>query len=434
MAIEQIFFELIRVAIGTQVSLSRKLCAGEWKTLYEMAKKQSLVGICFAAVQRLPEDMRPSEMLYLTWMGMAAKIQQRNEVVNKQCVEVQDKLSSDDIRSCVLKGQGVATLYGDMKLLRQSGDIDLWVPGDYKKTIDYVRLSQLECSVVANHIVWDLFADTEVEVHPIPAIFRNPFTNRKWKKFCKEHETECMTNKVCLYDNDDDNDNTGISVPTTEFNLVFLMVHMYQHLLREGIGLRQFLDYYFVLRNFQQVSKLDKKGSAKKAVLTKTEKTAAVSAGSQIEPLANDCSPEIVSVLSSSANHSYATLLGSADTSAKNIKNIVDQIDKLGMKRFAAGLMDILHNVFGMPEEELLCEPDPEIGAMLLEEILTGGNFGHYDERNKVAFDNESNPVHRVWNGMKRNRRFLKYGFWEIVWSPIWRLWHFCWMKINGYR
>lgn len=46
-----------------------------------MAKKQSLVGVCFAAVQRLPEVERPPEMLYLTWMGMAAKIQQRNEVV-----------------------------------------------------------------------------------------------------------------------------------------------------------------------------------------------------------------------------------------------------------------------------------------------------------------------------------------------------------------
>ncbi|MBQ0019123.1 MAG: nucleotidyltransferase family protein [Bacteroidales bacterium] len=375
--IEQTFFELIQVAIGTRSCLSHTPSADEWGELYAMAKKQSLVGVCFAGVQKLQaQRQEPPELLYLTWMGMAAKIQQRNEVVNRQCVEVQEKLSSDGLRSCVLKGQGVATLYGDMKLLRQSGDIDLWVPGDYKKTIDYVRLSQPECSVVANHIVWDLFADTEVEVHPIPAIFRNPLTNRRWKKFCKEHEKECMTNKVCLYDND----NTGICVPTTEFNLVFLMVHMYQHLLREGIGLRQFIDYYFVLRNFQQVSKLDKKGSA------------------------------------------------------KNIKTIVDRIDKLGMKRFAAGLMDILHNVFGMPEELLLCEPDPEAGAELLSEIMTGGNFGHYDESNKVAFDNESNPIHRVWNGIKRNRRFLKYGFWEIAWSPIWRLWHFCWMKSNGYR
>lgn len=301
-------------------------------------------------------------------------------MVNRQCVEVQEKLSSDGFRSCVLKGQGVATLYGDMKLLRQSGDIDLWVPGDYKKTIGYVRLSQPECSVVANHIVWDLFADTEVEVHPIPAIFRNPLTNRRWKKFCKEHEEECMTNKVCLYDNDDDNDNTGICVPRTEFNLVFLMVHMYQHLLREGIGLRQMMDYYWTLSN------------------------------------------------SPSSTCSARRLKG------EDKKNLMKVISSLGMKRFAGGVMCIMESTFGMPHDLLLCEPDPEAGAELLSEIMTGGNFGHYDERNAAAFDNCSNPIVRVWRSQKRNMRFLKYGFWEIVCSPIWRLWHFCWMKINGYR
>lgn len=81
--INKLFFELIRVALCNADSLSHKPSDKEWKLLYDMAKKQSLVGICFAAVQRLPEDMRPPEMLYLTWMGMAAKIQQRNQVVDE---------------------------------------------------------------------------------------------------------------------------------------------------------------------------------------------------------------------------------------------------------------------------------------------------------------------------------------------------------------
>lgn len=48
-----------------------------------MAKKQSLVGMCFAGVQKLQKQQQcPPEMLYLQWMGMAAKIQQRNEVMD----------------------------------------------------------------------------------------------------------------------------------------------------------------------------------------------------------------------------------------------------------------------------------------------------------------------------------------------------------------
>ena len=83
--IHKLFFQLIRVAIGNAVCLSHTPKAEEWQMLYEMAKKQSLVGICFAGVQRLvSQHQSPPEMLYLQWMGMAAMIQQRNEVVNRQ--------------------------------------------------------------------------------------------------------------------------------------------------------------------------------------------------------------------------------------------------------------------------------------------------------------------------------------------------------------
>ena len=59
---------------------------------------------------------------------MAAKIQQRNEVVNRQCAELQAKLSTEGFRSCVLKGQGVAMRYPEhLRGLRQSGDIDVWI-------------------------------------------------------------------------------------------------------------------------------------------------------------------------------------------------------------------------------------------------------------------------------------------------------------------
>lgn len=136
--IHKLFFQLIRVAIGNAVCLPHTPKAEEWQMLYEMAKKQSLVGICFAGVQHLvSQHQSPPEMLYLQWMGMAAMIQQRNEVVNRQCAELQARFSADGWRSCILKGQGVASYYKvkgvrlddkDLSPLRQSGDIDvlLW--------------------------------------------------------------------------------------------------------------------------------------------------------------------------------------------------------------------------------------------------------------------------------------------------------------------
>lgn len=96
---ERLFLELVKVAIGDAVCLSHTPIADEWGELYSFAKKQSLVGVCFAGVQRLVEQRQePPEMLYLTWMGMAAKVQQKNEVVNRQCVELQTRLSADGFR------------------------------------------------------------------------------------------------------------------------------------------------------------------------------------------------------------------------------------------------------------------------------------------------------------------------------------------------
>ena len=100
--IDCLFFELIQVAIGTRICLSHTPSADEWGELYAMAMKQSLVGVCFAGVQKTSPQPSPEgkgekslllrgdleeayipEMLYFTWMGMAVKIQQRNETINR---------------------------------------------------------------------------------------------------------------------------------------------------------------------------------------------------------------------------------------------------------------------------------------------------------------------------------------------------------------
>ena len=111
MNMNRLFFELIQVAIGMRNCLSHTPSVDEWGELYAMAKKQTLIGICFAAVQRLPEDVRPSEMLYLTWMGMAAKIQQKNEMMKAKGDRLLSELRKHGMDACILKGQSVASLY-----------------------------------------------------------------------------------------------------------------------------------------------------------------------------------------------------------------------------------------------------------------------------------------------------------------------------------
>ena len=180
-----LFFELIRVSIATQNSLSRKPSAEEWQSLYAMAKMQSLVGLCFAGVQKLVNCENEDycgmpEMLYLTWMGMAAKIQQKNQTVDEQCVNLQKRLAVDGFRSCFLKGQGVGRLYTEHLLgLRQSGDIDIWLDADTDTILEYVKRVAPTDEINELHAHFEVFDDTEVEIHFTPSKLTNRIANKK---------------------------------------------------------------------------------------------------------------------------------------------------------------------------------------------------------------------------------------------------------------
>lgn len=304
--INTLFFELIQVALGVRVCLSHSPTDKEWKMLYDIAKKQSLVGVCFAGVQRLQtQRQEPPEMLYLTWMGMAAKIQQRNEVLNLQCTELQYILKAENIRSCVLKGQSVAGYYDTCLLnLRQSGDIDVWLDGSREEIMKYVNNISPTNEVRWLHTQMKVYDNTDVEVHFLPSYLECPWQDKALQNFFDGERGACFTCCKC----------------TDRFNQVFILAHAFRHLFGEGIGLRQLMDYYFVLKNSR--GRLSREECAEVMKAT-------------------------------------------------------------GMYRFAKAVMWIVQAVFGLEEEYLLCEASEKDGRFLLDEVMQSGNFGHQDERVK---------------------------------------------------
>lgn len=384
--INQLFFELIQVAIGTRICLSHTPSADEWGELYAMAKKQSLVGVCFAGVQRLQQQRQePPEMLYLTWMGMAAKIQQRNEVVNRQCVDLQKRLSADGLKSSILKGQGVAALYmlhdddnhnHDLSGLRQSGDIDVYVACGMEKVLEYCteKFGKVEWDYINAHAPF--YPETEVEMHWRAQAMTNLFANKKLQEWFKSEKVQSaiIGGRATLANGEE------LVVPTAEFNAFYILLHCYHHMFESGLGLRQLMDFYFVLKE------LDKKACGEKAVLTKTEKTA----------------------------------------SAKNKKNIVELYEQFGMKRFATGIMWIMKEVFGLKDEYLLCEPDEKEGRFLLNEVMQNGNFGHHDDRKIKVKSKLAQPfVTRI----QHNWHLATHYPAEFCWAPMWLVYHYIWKR-----
>lgn len=360
----KLFYELIQVAIGSRERLSKIPSKEEWRFLYEIAKKQSLVGICFAGLQKLGANADEGlasigidEMQYLTWMGMAAKIQQRNEVVSRQCKILQERLAADGMRSCILKGQGVALTYGShLCPLRQSGDIDIWVDASREKVLDYGMQMKPTKVFDQKHIHYPFFEDTSVEAHWIPVKRENPQWNKVIGEFLVNERERQFSNVI-----------DGLCVPTADFQLAHQLLHVYGHYVYEGVGMRQIMDLYFALR-----------------------------------------------ATSESEGH---------DTYYKNIR---DLFKKLGLMRFVATTQWVLAEVFGMPREMMLCQPDAEEGQKLLEDIQIAGNFGHHDARNHVKGESFVGRFLRRWRRRFRMFRFDPLG---TLLMPFTRLKLEIWMR-----
>lgn len=376
---QKLFFELVQVALGKRPCLSHSPTADEWGELYAMAKKQSLVGVCFAGVQRLQQQRQePPEMTYLTWMGMAAKIQQRNEVLNRQCVELQAKLSADGVRSSILKGQGLATLYklhantstgsaqaandnlsshsnnSNLSLLRQSGDIDVWVNADEEGALRWVKKYQRELDFDYKHVHLDVFDGTSVEVHYRPSISRVPWYMRRVEQFTREKA--CWTNTVELGDG-------MVNVPSLEFNLVFILQHIFGHLFAEEMTLKQYLDYYFVLKQ--------------------------------------------------------------AHEEGADVQEAYRWMQRMGMDSFAKATMWLLREVFGMPSEWMICEADADEGRFLLNRVMAKEQKTKKGEHGSVRWH-----LSVFWAQQRKNLHLLTHYPLEALFSPIWFVRHFFWKRI----
>ena len=367
---QSLFIELIRVSLGLEDGLSKSPTVEEWEGLYEMAKKHSVMGVCSNGVRRLYKEKvcveNLTQKVFLKWIGHATKIHATNEIVNKQCVKLQKYFQKNGFECSILKGQGIATLYRteteDLSLLRQSGDIDIWVQGGRKTVVEFLNktFGKIKYDIKHGHV--DFFSDTEVEVHWLLEVLTNPILNHKLQKYWDSREEEIYGDEVTL-----PNDVGVIKVPTLSLNYFYILLHTYVHQFEGGVGLRQVMDYYFVLKN----------GKGK----------------------------------------------------ISNMDIIMEAVDRFGMTKFTGALMWVLQEIFYVKEENLLCQPNEGEGRFLLNEIMHAGNFGIYDDR--VHSNGQNRLIRFVSKYIQRSKFWVMHYPKEVFWRPIWYIYHFFWKKFN---
>lgn len=238
-----LFFELLQVALGEKAVLSRTPSAEEWQKLYSLATKQAVLGVCFQGVQQLIEQKQypPKEILF-NLIAVAEQIKKQNILVSKRTAEIAKLFADSGFRSCILKGQGNALMYAN-PYSRMSGDIDIWIDATRTEVNNFVKTKYPDAFEQEHHIDFPIFKDVEVEVHYKPCTLLSPSANRKFLEWCDSVKDTQMKHEVEL-----PAEMGKICVPTVDFNVMFQMAHIMIHFFIEGIGLRHFVDYYYVLK------------------------------------------------------------------------------------------------------------------------------------------------------------------------------------------
>ena len=391
----ELFFELIRVAIGKQDCLSRNPSAKEWKRLFKMAERQRLLGICFYGVKKVASpiydndddnDYDPSATtipgeLYDYWLGTAALIQQQNQKMNKYTEETVKLFHENGFPCCVMKGQSVARLYNEgrrtkdegpnesnsLGMFRQSGDIDLWVAGGREKLCEFSmqRFGRVD-GMTYHDVHIPLWKDTEVEAHFKPGNMFNPFHDKKLQKFFKQYEPTMAS---------------SIDAPA-EFNVIYILQHCFKHFLERGIGMRQVMDYYFVLQSRRPTP------------------TPSLHSEGNLETTLREC----------------------------------------GLLKFARAMMWVLQHVFEGDDDHdydndprwrerypwMIVEPDEKEGKFVLKEIMHTGNFGKFDKRYNW---NIKSPLKRFIANQKWNVHLITHYPSEILWSPFFNIYRYFLVK-----
>ena len=360
-----VFFAYLRFCLGYKGNISRVVAGMNWQELYSFASKQALLGLCFDGIERLgkeyPEELKQNPIgreLLMTWMGKAQQIRRQNMKVNAVAGKLFAMLRVDGMRCCVLKGQGNALMYPN-PYSRTPGDIDVWINASRERIMEYAsKKFELGDDIRLQHLETSLDG-VPVELHFFPCSMNNPIYHARLQKWFRRNADLQCSNVVGLPDGAGD-----IAIPTSSFNIVYQLCHLYHHFFDEGIGMRQIIDYYYVVTNDE--------------------------------------------------------LLVIRDTLQRELKH-------LGLWKFVRAVMYVLHEALGLSEEKMIAPMDEKRGKLLLAEILNGGNFGkHFTKYGHFTQQGMAKKYFlKIWRNMHFVRYYPAEALSEPIfrtWHFFWRV------------
>ena len=446
------FFVFLKYCLGYKENMSRVIAGMNWHELYSFASKQALLGLCFEGIERLgeeyPEELKRNPIgreLLMNWMGKAQQIRRQNMKVNAVASKLFSMLRVDGMRCCVLKGQGNALMYPN-PYSRTPGDIDVWIDASRERIMEYAQKKfELGDDIRLQHL--ETSSDgVPVELHFFPCSMNNPIYHARLQKWFRRNADLQCSHIVGLPDGAGD-----IAIPTTAFNVIYQLTHLYHHFFDEGIGMRQIIDYFLVVNDFSKNVFLNNdlsnhpvnfsnhpvplskegstfspspssSGSGDVTAPSRCSEPLRSKDGGASKPSPNCAGWDRLAIEGDNSAGSTTVVTFSASTALVVVQR---ELKYLGLWKFAGAVMYVLHEALGLSEEKMIAPMDEKRGKLLLAEILNGGNFGKHFT--KYGHFTQQGMAKKYFLKIWRNMHFVRYYPAEALSEPIFRTWHFFW-------
>lgn len=210
-----------------------------------LAEEQTVLGIALDGLSgignlKLAEGSKEQMTLFES-IGGVEQIKQQNESINEELSWFYEQMNKRNIACIVVKGQTNGALYPKPEL-RQSGDIDFLTTKIAQLVQVFPdegipeRIPEKEYAFSHNEITYELHSRLI------------DFGCKKHQKLWAEQETREWHKKYFVKVD-------GVEVRTLSptMNAAYLYVHLFFHLIREGVSLRQFCDWAVCLHHYKDV-------------------------------------------------------------------------------------------------------------------------------------------------------------------------------------
>ena len=311
--IERLFFALLRDALWHgEEDLPKELSSETVAVLFSIAEKQTVSGLLVDALTR--NNIKMHVDWVLDALGLLEQIKKQSIAVNKGVRDLHLLLSASGVNYIVVKGQAVASYYPN-PLLRQSGDIDYYCSKEYfpqsQEVISRAWMVNTDPENNVKHCRFD-YNDVVYEGHFQLLELYDKKSRTYWQRLLDRDEGGLVMI-----------DGVAIKTLSPTLHVLYIFLHLYNHLINLGVGLRQFCDMAVMMR--------------------------------------------------------YAK--GQIDMDA-----LRDHLHALGMEKAYRACCCILVDYLGLSEEELgyvFSGTDHRYGEKILDVVLFRGNMGHYEGKTK---------------------------------------------------